>query len=87
MNEQLSRKFAFGVEEAAELSGLGRTSLYQDIKDGRLPARKRGRRTIVLAKDLRRYLENLPRKGAPAAASAAPGQKRNNFATGERDDA
>jgi hypothetical protein len=26
-----------------------------------LPARKRGRRTVVLARDLERYLESLPK--------------------------
>ena len=54
-------KFAFSVAEAVERSGLGRTSLYAAIGSGELQARKRGRRTVVLARDLERYLESLPK--------------------------
>lgn len=54
-------KYAFTVGEAVELSGLGRTSLYAAISSGELPARKRGRRTVVLARDLEHYLESLPK--------------------------
>lgn len=54
-------KFAFSVAEAVERSGLGRTSLYTAIGSGELQARKHGRRTVVLARDLERYLEALPK--------------------------
>ena len=42
------------------LSGLGRDTIYKAIHTGRLPARKLGRRTIVLASDLQAFLESLP---------------------------
>jgi len=51
---------AFSVAEACSAARIGRTSLYQAIRAGELRAVKRGRRTIVLAEDLRHYLENLP---------------------------
>lgn len=51
---------ALTISETCAVSGLGRTSVYEAIRDGSLPARKRGRRTIVLTDDLRRYLETLP---------------------------
>ena len=36
------------------------TSLYEAIAAGRLVARKRGRRTIILAEDLRKWLDAMP---------------------------
>ena len=35
------------IKDAAKTFGLGRTSIYQMIKDGRLEAFKLGRRTLV----------------------------------------
>ena len=35
--------------------------LYAEIRDGRLKARKIGRRTIILSEDLRDFLAQAPR--------------------------
>ena len=48
------------IKAACERTGLGRTSLYAAIRDGKLIARKFGRRTIILATDLDRFLAALP---------------------------
>jgi hypothetical protein len=53
---------AFSVEKVAQISGLGRTLIFAEIKIGRLAARKCGRRTLVLAADLHRWLDDLPTK-------------------------
>ena len=53
-------RLAFSVAEACSAARIGRTSLYQAIRAGQLRALKNGRRTIILATDLHRYLENLP---------------------------
>jgi excisionase family DNA binding protein len=50
----------FSITEAYARSGIGRTAMYELINAGQLRARKRGRRTLILAEDLRRYLESLP---------------------------
>jgi hypothetical protein len=50
------------------LSGLSRDVLYDSIRRGRLVARKAGRRTIIIQKDLERFLANLPKAGAGQAA-------------------
>jgi excisionase family DNA binding protein len=69
----LGDRVAYSVDEVRVLANLGRDSLYKAINSGRLPARKVGRRTLVLATDLRRYLESLPVIGGEAGAAA--GQK------------
>jgi hypothetical protein len=51
---------AYTIEDASRISSCGRTSLYEEIKSGKLKARKRGRRTIILDEDLRRWLASLP---------------------------
>lgn len=50
----------YSIAEACSVARAGRTSPYEAIRSGALRAVKRGRRTIVLADDLRHYLENLP---------------------------
>lgn len=53
-------QLAYTIAEACAAARVGRTVLYELIRDGQLPARKCGRRTVVLADDLRRWIEGLP---------------------------
>ena len=53
-------RLAYSIEEATEAANTGKTALYEALGSGELPARKRGRRTLILAADLRRWLEKLP---------------------------
>jgi excisionase family DNA binding protein len=47
---------AISINEAAKIVGLGRTSIYAMIADGRLEAFKIGRRTLVLVESIRRLV-------------------------------
>lgn len=51
---------AYTLAEAVVATGIGRTTLYEEIKAGRLKARKRGRSTIILTEHLEEYLNDLP---------------------------
>lgn len=51
---------SFTIKSAGVATGLGPTTLYQLIKEGKIQARKEGRRTLILAESLRRHIEGLP---------------------------
>ena len=59
-------KLAHSINWICEDSNLGRTFIYNEIKAGRLIARKAGRRTIILDSDYRDYLAALPTAGEAA---------------------
>ncbi len=51
---------AFSIEEFCRRFGIGRTTVYEELKRGRLRARKIGRRTIVTEDDAEAWLRRLP---------------------------
>lgn len=50
---------SYAVNDLPALTGLGRTRIFQAIKEGRLLARKFGRRTVILRPDLEAFLQGL----------------------------
>ena len=56
------QKLAYSIEEFSDLSGLGRTAIYEAIKTSRLRAKKAGRRTLILREDADDFLRNLPNR-------------------------
>lgn len=82
-------KEGLSVTEASEIAGIGRTKIYEAISDGRIKARKLGKRTLILRSDLHGFLQELPtvesvivkpsRRNVEAIASAS-GQRQQKKA-------
>jgi excisionase family DNA binding protein len=58
---------AMSVEEAARFLGLGQSSIWREIREHRLAAKKCGRRTLVMREDALAFLRDLPRAADRAA--------------------
>ncbi len=51
---------AMTVNDAVNYTGFGRSRLYEAMAEGRIVARKAGRRTLFMRADLDAMLANLP---------------------------
>jgi len=51
--------------EACEHAHIGKTTTFKLIRDGKIVARKLGRRTLIERRSLDRFLNSLPRKAVP----------------------
>ncbi len=61
----MTTPIAVTIPEAVKASGMSRTVIYEALKRG-LPARKAGRRTLIMVVDLEAYLNDLPKYHAGA---------------------
>ena len=57
---ELTLRLGRSIDESCHASGIGRTKIYEAIGAGELTARKCGRRTVILPRDLEAWLTNLP---------------------------
>ena len=60
-------RLAYSVETFATAHEIGRSSAYEEIKSGRLKARKVNRRTIITDEDAAEWRASLPLAGTEAA--------------------
>jgi len=60
----------YTIADAVSVTGVGRTSIYKAIAEGQLRAVKNGRRTLILADDLKRFLNNLETMEASHATAS-----------------
>lgn len=54
---QLLPKLCFDISEVVVMTGISKSKLYLEIKQGALRIRKVGGRTVILAGDLQAWLE------------------------------
>ncbi len=57
--EPAPAKLAYSIDEAGTQISCGRSTVYAEIKAGRLRACKLRNRTVILAEDLRAFLRSL----------------------------
>jgi hypothetical protein len=65
----MNTPLAYNIAEACAVARAGRTAIFEAIREGALIARKRGRKTLILPEDLRRWVEGHP------AVQAKPSSK------------
>jgi excisionase family DNA binding protein len=58
----MQQRIAYSVDEAAQRVGIGPTKLREEIREGRLVARKVGKRTLITASDLAAWAHRLPKR-------------------------
>lgn len=61
---QTAEPLALMPKPAAHYIGISTASLYNEIRAGRITARKFGRRTLINVDDLKAWLAALPEKEA-----------------------
>lgn len=62
---------AYRPKDAATMLGISRSTVYQLIADGHLPARKLGATTVIRRCDLEAFLDAAPFSAATKAARQA----------------
>ncbi len=65
--DEIPSRLAYSVDAAAAQSNLCRDKIYQAIRSGQLEAKKAGRRTLIPADALRRFIDSLPALQLPPA--------------------
>lgn len=73
---------AYDIEGAKRAAGTGRTPLIEAMDRGELPARKLGRRTVILHDDLMTWLRSLPAR-QPYARGGKPRVRQPSHETAQ----
>ncbi|MAQ70726.1 MAG: hypothetical protein CL565_00885 [Alphaproteobacteria bacterium] len=55
----MKNKLSLTLDEACTAISCGKTKIYEFLDTGKLPAKKLGRRTIILKSDLEKFLSTL----------------------------
>lgn len=66
----------YTVEEASQILKIGRDLLYRAIREGRLVAKKNGRRTLITRCSLEAYVQNLTDLAPEELVARRPAAKR-----------
>ena len=56
---------AYTIKDAIKMTGMSRTRLYEELKSGRLVAKKAGRCTLIPHESIEAWLKNLDNYPTP----------------------
>ena len=56
-----SKKLMYSVDEFCAMNGVSRSTLYAEVQDGKLIARKMRYRVVIFAEDMQAWRDALPR--------------------------
>ena len=56
----MSTPLAYTIPDACKMGAASRSAIYRAVKSGDLVLRKRGTRSLIMADELRRWLQSLP---------------------------
>ena len=62
LSDSKPARLAYSVNQAVQVTGVGRSVLYQHIKNGQLPIVKVGKRTVILRATLETFLSSRERR-------------------------
>lgn len=65
----MSTKLAYSPEDACEALSIGRTQLFELLRDNEIDSVKIGRRRLIPVDSLRAYLDRLLAEQKPGAAA------------------
>jgi excisionase family DNA binding protein len=60
----VTEPLALAIPEAARISGIGRSKIYEEVNKGHLRLVKIGRRSVILMDDLRAWLASKAKEAA-----------------------
>lgn len=60
MADSTTPALSYSPETAAAATGVSRTRIFNALRDNELTAKKHGRRTIIPAQELTRWIESMP---------------------------
>lgn len=61
-SEGPQNRLVHSIADVTKIIGIGRSFIYEEIKQGRLRVRKAGRRSLIFDADLKAWLTALPDK-------------------------
>jgi excisionase family DNA binding protein len=61
-SESPQHRLVHSIADVMKIIGIGRTFIYEEIKQGRLRVRKAGRRSLIFDADLKAWLAAMPDK-------------------------
>ncbi len=57
--KSMQTPICYTVDQACTVTGIGKTKIYEALDSGLLPAKKWGKRTIILKTDLQKFINGL----------------------------